>query len=141
MDSRDARTKEILERSKAIAIVGLSPDEQKPSNIVARYLKNAGYKIIPVNPQHEKILGEKSYGSLSMIPERVDIVDIFMRSDKVVPIVKEAVKIKPGVVWLQLGIVNEEAKKIASDSGITFYMDVCIKQEHERLFSGAPGAI
>ncbi len=134
MDAQDTIKKELLEKTHIIAMVGLSPDEGKPSNRVAQYLKKAGYRVIPVNPQYDEILGEKCYHALSDIPEQVDIVDIFMRAEKVVPVVEEAVKIKPACIWLQLGIVNEEAKKIAEAHGIMFFMDVCVKQEHERLF-------
>ena len=132
---QDAKEKELLENCKIIAVVGLSPNEEKPSNVVAKYLKHTGYKIIPVNPQYDEILGEKCYHSLSDIPERIDIVDIFMRADKVIPVVEEAVTIKPECIWMRLGIINEEAKKIAESHGIMFFMDVCIKQEHARLFS------
>ncbi|MCX5804721.1 MAG: CoA-binding protein [Proteobacteria bacterium] len=135
MNTQDISKKELLLSSRAIAIVGLSPKEDKPSNTVARYLRDAGYKIIPVNPGYDEILGEKCYHALADIPEKIDIVDIFMRADSIMPVVEQAVKIKPKCIWLQLGIVNEEAKKTAENHGITFLMDVCIKQEHERLFS------
>jgi len=134
MESWDQQKKEILQQSKVIAIVGVSPDSEKPSNIVAKYLQNAGYKIIPVNPNYEEVLGEKSYHTLSQIQEKVDIVDIFMQADKVLPVVEEAIWIKPKCIWLQLGIVNEAAKRLAESHGITFFMDVCIKQEHTRFF-------
>lgn len=134
MEPLDEKKKELLQTSKIIAMVGLSPNTDKPSNVVANYLKGAGYRVIPVNPQYDEILGEKSYKSLSDIPEKVDIVDIFMRSEKVVPVVEEAVKIKPRAIWLQEGIVNEEAKKIVEDGGIEFFQGVCIKKERTRLF-------
>ncbi|MBA4417267.1 MAG: CoA-binding protein [Syntrophus sp. (in: bacteria)] len=130
---------EILKSSRTIAIVGLSPVEGKPSNGVAIYLQKAGYRIIPVNPGHEEILGEKSYKSLSAIPEKVDIVDIFMRSEKVVPVVEEAVTIKPRCIWLQLGIKSEEGKAVAEKHNIAFIMDKCIKQEYERLMKSSGG--
>jgi predicted CoA-binding protein len=134
MEDGAERTKEILETSHTIAMVGLSPTEDRPSNGVARYLKKAGYRVIPVNPGYDEILGEKSYKSLSEIPDRVDVVDIFMRADKVVPVVEEAVRIKPRYIWLQLGIVNEEARAIAEKAGIGFVMDKCMKQEHAKHF-------
>jgi len=134
MQDEDAVKKELLSSSKNIAIIGLSPKEDKPSNGVAKYLKNAGYRIIPVNPAYDEILEEKCYHTLSEIPDKIDIVDIFMRPDKIIPFVQEAVKIKPGCIWLQLEIVNEAAKKTAEECGITFFMDCCIKREHERLF-------
>jgi hypothetical protein len=135
MNAEDIKKKELLSSSRVIAIVGLSPKEEKPSYTVAKYLINAGYRIIPVNPGYDEILGEKCFHTLSDIPEKVDIVDIFMRSDSVMPVVEEAVTIKPGCIWLQLGIVNEEAKKTVENHGIMFFMDVCVKKEHERLFS------
>ena len=139
MDSagQDKRMKELLEACKVIAIVGLSPDADKPSNVVARYLKQKGYRIIPVNPAQAEILGEKAYKSLRDIPENVDIVDIFIRPDKVVPFVEEAVVLRPKAIWLQLGIQNDEAKSIAEKAGIPFIQDRCVKQEHARLLPGA----
>ena len=134
MDSQEETVKEALQRSRTIAIVGLSPSEDKPSNGVARYLKGAGYRIIPVNPGYDEILGERSYKSLSDIPEKVDVVDMFVRADKVVPFVEEAVRIKPDYIWLQLGIVSEEARAVAERHGVKFIMDKCMKQEHTRLF-------
>ena len=127
-------TKKILEESHTIAMVGLSPSEDKPSNVVAKYLKEAGYRVIPVNPAYEEILGEKSYKSLSDIPEKVDVVDIFMRADKLLPVVEEAVKIKPKYIWLQLGIVNDDARAVAGKNGIGFVQDKCMKQEYSKYF-------
>lgn len=134
MELSDQDKKELLEKTKIIAIVGLSPKDDKPSNRVATYLKAHGYRIVPVNPQHEEILGEKSYKSLSDIPEKIDVVDIFMRAENVTPVVEEAVKIQPKAIWLQLGIVNDDAKSVAEKSGISFVQDLCIKLEHARLF-------
>jgi predicted CoA-binding protein len=134
MEPQEIKEKEILEQSKTVAIVGLSPDKEKASNIVANYLIAHGFRIIPVNPGYDEILGLKAYKSLSDIPDKIDIVDIFMRSEKVLPVVEEAIKLKPQAIWLQLGIINEEAKKLVEDNGITFFMNVCIKQEHEKLF-------
>jgi predicted CoA-binding protein len=135
MTSQETKEKEVLEQSKVIAVVGLSPDEDKPSNIVAQYLISHGYKVIPVNPGHGNILGQKSYKTLSDIPENVDIVDIFMRAELLLPVVEEAVRIRPKCIWLQLGIINEEAKRLAEDNGITFFMDRCIKIEHSKLIA------
>jgi predicted CoA-binding protein len=130
---RDKEIKELLQRSKVIAVVGLSADEDKPSNGVARYLMKKGFKIIPVNPGRDTILGEKSYKSLSDIPGPVDVVDIFMRSDKVLPFVEEAARLKPKAIWLQLGIKNDAAKEAAEKNGILFVQDRCVKTEHQRL--------
>lgn len=137
MIPQETKEKEILERSKVIAVVGLSPDAEKPGNAVAQYLIAHGYRVIPVNPDHENILGQKTYKTLSDIPEKVDIVDIFMRADVLLPVVEEAVRIKPKCIWLQLGIINEEAKRLAEENGIAFFMDRCIKIEHNRLIGTA----
>lgn len=130
---QDSAVKGLLQDSRVIAVVGLSPDNEKPSNMVARYLRSKGYRIIPVNPGQDEILGEKCYKSLRDIREKVDVVDIFMRAEKVVPFVEDAVKLKPRAIWLQLGIRNEEAKEVAEKNRIMFVMDKCVKQEHARL--------
>lgn len=121
---------EILTNSKTIAVVGLSPKSSRPSNQVARYLQEAGYRIIPVNPGQNEILGEKCYASLLDIPEPVDIVDIFRRPEDVLPVVEQAIAIKAGVVWMQLGIINEEAAEKARNEGLTVIMDRCLKIDH-----------
>jgi uncharacterized protein len=132
---QDETIRELLRTTRTIAIVGLSPDDHKPSNTVARYLKDQGLRIFPVYPGQASILGETAYASVSEIPEQVDIVDIFMRADKVLSVVEEAIRLRPKAIWLQLGIVNEEAKEVVEKSGITFVMDKCIEQEYERLSS------
>jgi len=131
--NQDNAIKELLRTSRVIAMVGLSADEDKPSNVVARYLMDKGYKVIPVNPGQETILGQKSYKSLSDIDEKVDIVDIFMKAEKVLPFVRDAITLLPSAIWLQLGIVNEEAKNVADAEKMMFVMDKCVKQEHTRL--------
>jgi predicted CoA-binding protein len=131
---QDKDIKDLLEKTRVIAIVGLSADEDKPSNGVARYLQRHGFRIVPVNPGQDTILGEKSYKSLADIPEPIDLVDIFMRSEKVLPVVEEAAKLKPKAIWLQLGIVNDDAKAAAEKSDIMFVQDKCVKIEHSRLF-------
>jgi predicted CoA-binding protein len=131
--NQDNAIKELLRTSRVIAVVGLSADEDKPSNVVARYLMDKGYKVIPVNPGQETILGQKSYKSLADIDEKVDIVDIFMKAEKVLPFVRDAIRLRPSAIWLQLGIVNEEAKSVADADKIMFVMDKCVKQEHTRL--------
>jgi uncharacterized protein len=130
---QDGAIKDLLQSIRTIAMVGLSADEGKPSNLVARYLKSKGFRVIPVNPGQESILGEKSYRSVSDIPESIDVVDIFMRADRVVAVVEEAVRLKPRAIWLQVGVVSDEAKALAEKGGIMFVMDKCIKQEHSRL--------
>ena len=126
--------KKILERSVSIAVVGLSPKESRPSNMVGRYLLAAGYTVIPVNPGHNEILGKKCYPSLTDINEQVDIVDIFRRSEDVMPVVEEAIAISAKVVWMQLGIVNPQAAARAEEAGLTVIMDRCIKIDHNNLF-------
>jgi len=125
--------KDILEIGKTVAVVGLSPDETRPSFRVANYLKQQGYRIIPVNPTADEIMGEKCYPNLLSIEEKVDIVDIFRRTDAVLPIVEEAISIGAKAVWMQEGIVNEEAAKLASDAGLMVSMDKCMYKEHMRL--------
>ena len=127
------KIKEILHTSKTIAVVGLSPKPNRPSNEVARYLLDVGYTIIPVNPGQNEILGEKCYASLSEIPQQVDIVDIFRRPEEVGPVVEQAVAIGAKVVWMQEGIVNEEAAAIARDAGLSVIMDRCLKVDHAEL--------
>ncbi|MCX8110536.1 MAG: CoA-binding protein [Syntrophorhabdaceae bacterium] len=132
----DREIKELLERVRVIAIVGVSDNPEKPSNIVARYLKDVGYKIIPVNPSYNEVLGEKCYKTLSDIEGPIDIVDIFMRPEHLMPVVEEAVRLRPECIWLQLGIINEDAKRLAEEKNIKFVMDHCIKIEHTRLIRG-----
>lgn len=121
--------KEILASAGNIAVVGLSDKPDRTSYMVSAAMQSRGYRIIPVNPNATEILGEKCYGSLSDIPEPVDIVNVFRRADQVVPVAEEAVKIKAKVFWLQLDIVNEEAARIASEAGLEVIMDRCIKVE------------
>ncbi len=126
---------------KIIAVVGLSKDPSKPSNDVASYLKTHGYRIVPINPTVDEVLGEKSYKSLLDLPEelkrQIEVVDIFRRPEDVPPIVDEAIQLHrssghPKAVWMQLGIVNEEAAKKAREAGLDVVMDHCMKIEHAR---------
>ena len=114
---------EIINICRTIAVVGLSPDPSRPSHGVARYLQRHGFRIIPVNPNVEEILGEKCYPDLASIPEKVDAVDVFRRSEEVPPIVEDAIKIKAKAVWLQEGVVSEKAARRAKESGLLFVMD------------------
>jgi len=127
-------TKKILKESKTIAVVGLSPQPKKYSNRVAKYLKNQGYKIIPVNPTIEEVLGEKSYPNLTAVPEPVDIVDIFRRPEFVPDIVREAIQIKAKVVWMQEGVSNPEAAEEALKSGLKVVQNKCLMKEHKKMF-------
>jgi predicted CoA-binding protein len=131
----------ILTECKTIAVVGLSREPEKESYQVAKYMKKHGYRIVPVNPFADKILSEKSYKSLLDIPaeiqKKIDIVNIFRRPEDVPPIVEQAIKLKkmhgkPCVIWMQLGIVNEEAAAVAEKADLTVIMDKCIMQEHKR---------
>jgi predicted CoA-binding protein len=125
----DDRIREILQKYKKVAVVGLSSDETRPSNVVARCLQGKGFKIIPINPNENEILGEKAYSDLSAIPEKVEVVDIFRRSDQVPPIVDEAIKIGAKVVWMQEGIINHPAALKAAQNGIVVVMDKCMLKE------------
>ncbi|HDI06831.1 MAG TPA: CoA-binding protein, partial [Candidatus Bathyarchaeota archaeon] len=138
----NSELKRILETFKVVAVVGLSRQPNKDSNIVAKYLKEQGYRIIPVNPSANEILGEKAYADLLSIPEElqktVEVVCVFRPSDKVMPIVEQAVQMrerfgKPHVVWMQRGIINHEAAKKAEAAGIKVIMDRCMMVEHEKL--------
>ena len=123
----------ILDRAQTIAVVGLSPDPRRPSHGVARYLQRAGYRIIPVNPNADAVLGEKSYGSLRELPEPVDVVDVFRRSEFVGPIVDDAIAIKAGAVWLQDGVIDEAAAERARVAGLDVVMDDCMMRRHAQL--------
>ncbi len=128
--------KDILSSCKTVAVVGISPKEDRPSYIVASYLKSKGYRIIPVRPDGEEILGEKVYPTLMEIPKEisVDVVDIFRRSEDVPPVVEEAIKRGAKVIWMQEGVTHEEAGAKAEKAGLKVVMDRCMKKEHQRLF-------
>ncbi len=128
--------KTILEQVKVLAVVGLSRRESRPGYYVPAYMHAAGYRIIPVNPYLKEALGEKAYPDLVSIPEPVDMVVIFRRSEDVPPVVDEAIEIGAKVVWMQLGIINEEAATKARAAGLQVVMNSCIKIDHQRLFGG-----
>lgn len=123
----------ILNSSRIIAVVGLSPKPERPSYRVASYLKEQGYRIIPVNSQEKEILGEPSFPDLASVPEPVDVVDIFRRSEEAAPIVEEAIKIGAKAVWMQEGVMNEKAATRAKEAGLLVVMDKCMRKEHQRL--------
>ena len=124
---------EILSSSRVVAVVGLSVKPDRPSYNVASYLKKNGYKIIPVNPKGGEILGEVCYPDLSSIPGAVDVVDIFRRSEEVPAIVEEAIKIRAKAVWMQEGVINEQAAARAKAAGLLVVMDKCMLKEHRKL--------
>ncbi len=126
----------ILASSRTVAVVGLSSKSDRPSYKVASYLKEQGYKIIPVNPTEKDILGELCYPNLRSIPESVDVVDIFRRSEDVPPIVEESIRIRAKAVWMQEGVINEEAANRAREAGLMGVMDKCMLKEHRNLRSG-----
>ncbi len=126
----------ILREYKTLAVVGLSANEMRPSYFAAKYMQDHGYRIIPVNPNYEAILGEKCYPDLLSIPEPVDLVDLFQRSERVMPFVEQAIEIKARVVWMQLGVVNEDAARLAREAGLEVVVDRCVKIEYARLFGG-----
>lgn len=125
--------RDILLSSKNIAVVGISINPEKASYRVAEYLKNAGYKIIPVNPNYDEVLGEKCYPDLKSIDLTIDIVDVFRKSEDVLPIALEAMELNIKCFWMQLGIKNEEAKRLLEERGIFVVDDTCIKVFHSQL--------
>ena len=130
----DKQLKELYKTIQTIASVGLSANVEKPSFGIVYYLQQQGYRILPVNPTAPEILGQKSYPDLLSIPEKVDVVQLFRRSEDVPPFVEQAIQIGARVVWMQQGISNPEAAKKAEAAGLTVVMDRCMRAEHIRLF-------
>ena len=126
----------ILRECRTIAIVGLSAEWHRPSNFVAKYVQQHGYRVIPVNPRYAEVLGERCYPSLPEIPERVDMVDVFRRTEDVLPIAEQAIRIGAKCLWQQIGVVNREADQLARAAGLDSVLDRCVKIEHARLFGG-----
>ena len=126
----------ILRACKTVAVVGLSAEWHRPSNFVAKYLQSHGYRVIPVNPRYDSILGERCYARLEDIPEPVDMVDVFRKPADLPPIAASAVAIGARCLWQQLGVANLEADAIARAAGLDSVMDRCVKIEHARLFGG-----
>jgi predicted CoA-binding protein len=124
---------ELLRSSRVIAVVGLSSDEMRPSHGVAAYMKRAGYRIIPVNPNETQVLGEKAYARLEDVPEKIDIVDVFRRSEFVRGVVESAIKVGAKAVWMQEGVVDESAAVLARAAGLDVVMDRCILKDHRSL--------
>lgn len=136
---QDRELKLLLGDAETIAVVGLSSKPDRPSYDVASYLQGRGYRIVPVNPTETEVLGERAYPSLREIPSdiRIDVVDVFRRAEQTPDIARDAVAIGAKVLWLQDGIVNEEAYRIASDAGLEVIMGVCIMRTRERVMPGA----
>jgi predicted CoA-binding protein len=124
---------ELLLSSHVIAVVGLSSDEMRPSYGVSAYMQRAGYRIIPVNPNETEVLGEKAFARLEDVPEKIDIVDVFRRSIFVKEVVEAAVRVRAKAVWMQEGVVDEEAAKLGRAAGLEVVMDRCILKEHAAL--------
>jgi len=140
MEVTDAELKDVLGHARTIAVVGLSDKPDRDSNEVARYLQGQGYRIVPVNPMLTEVLGEKAYPSLSAIPSdlKVDIVDVFRRSEQVPPVVDEAIARGDKVVWMQLGVEHAAAAAKARAAGITVFENLCIMVQHRRLKGSLP---
>ncbi len=129
----DQMMKDILLSAKTIASVGLSSNQEKESYWIVSYLKDQGYRIIPVNPTADEILGEKAYPDLESIPEKIDVVQVFRKPEDVPPVVDSAIKVGAKAVWMQEGIVNEEAAQKAREAGLQVVMDACMRVTHRRL--------
>jgi len=133
---KEEEIKDTLRSSKTVVIVGISPKPDRPSYIVASYLQSKGYRILPVRPDGEEILGEKVHRSLTEIPKEIgiDIVDIFRKPEDVPPVVEEAIQRRAKVIWMQEGVIHGGACHQAEQAGLKVVMDLCIKKEHQRLF-------
>jgi predicted CoA-binding protein len=125
--------RELLQTARVIAVVGLSGNKRRPSYGVSDYLRRAGYWIVPINPNETEVLGEKAYPSLDQVPGEIDIVDIFRRSEFVPEIVEAAIRVRAKVIWMQEGVVHQEAAAMARAAGLVVVMDRCILKEHQRL--------
>jgi hypothetical protein len=130
----------LLEQSRTIAVVGLSSNTWRASNSVSEYMQQAGYRIIPVNPNETEVLGEKAYASLEQVPEKIDIVDIFRRSEFVRPVVESAIRVGAKAVWMQETVEDEEAAQLARAAGLLVVMDRCILKEHARWIRNRGGS-
>ena len=128
-----ADVERILRQARTVAVVGLSPSPHRPSYRVASYLQRQGYRIIPVNPATDQVLGERSYPDLVSVPEKIDVVEIFRRSEDVPPVVDQAIRVEASAVWMQEGVINVEAANRAREAGLEVVMDRCMAVEHRRL--------
>ena len=126
----------ILAENRVVAMVGLSASWHRPSYFAAKYLLDHGYRVIPVNPRYDEVLGQPCYPTLTDIPEPVDVVDCFRPAADIPPLARDAIDVGAGVLWMQLGIVNEEAAALARGAGLEVIMNRCMKIEYARLFGG-----
>jgi len=126
----------ILRDNRTVAMVGLSANWYRPSYFAAKYLLDHGYKVIPITPTYEEVLGQKAYPTLGDVPVEVDVVDCFRRSDQIVPLAEEAIRIGAKVLWMQLGVINHEARELAENAGLDVVINRCMKIEYARLFGG-----
>lgn len=131
-----AGLRRILMRSRTLAVVGLSAQWYRPSYFAAKYMQDHGYRIIPVNPKYAEVLGEKSYPDLRSIPQPVDLVDCFRKAPEIPAIADEAIAVGAKVLWMQLGIVNDQAAQRADAAGLDVVMNRCVKIEHARILGG-----
>ena len=137
--SEEETIERILTQSHTVAVVGLSDNPERPSYDVAQFLQKRGYRIIPVNPNLTEVLGEQAYPDLASVPDPVDVVDIFRRSEAVLPIVEEAVQMGAKAIWMQKGVRNKEAAEKARAAGLLVVMDRCMMQETKRMLTTQPG--
>lgn len=131
-----AGLRRILGSARTVAVVGLSAEWHRPSYFAAKYMQQHGYAVVGVNPRYREVLGAPCYASLRDVPQRVDIVDVFRRTDDVLPIARDAVAIGAKCLWQQIGVVNAQAERLAREAGLDTVMDRCVKIEHARLFGG-----
>lgn len=134
-NATESEVAELLKKSRTVAVVGVSHKEERDSNKVAKYLMEHGYRVIPVNPKYKQVLGETCYPDLKSVPEHIDVVDIFRSVDAIPAIVEEAIEVKAGGIWMQLGLAHNEAADKARGAGIPVVMNKCMKIEHSRMNS------
>jgi predicted CoA-binding protein len=131
-----AGLRRILLRSRTLAVVGLSAQWHRPSYFAAKYMRDHGYRIFPVNPRYDEVLGQRCYADLRAVPEPIDIVDCFRKADEIPAIADAAIAVGAKVLWMQLGIVNDAAAQRASEAGLDVVMNRCVKIEHARILGG-----
>ena len=136
IETSDEELNNILESAKTVAVVGISNKPEQPNHSVPAYLQSQGYRIIPVNPMLQEVLGEKSYPDLLSVPEHIDVVEVFRRNEAMPEIVDQAIEIGAKVVWMQEGVINEEAAETAREAGLGVVVDTCMRATHNRLRAG-----